>query len=49
MTDKLIGAPLTEEQIRKLHEPIPGYDNALNGPCHCLVCDPNFHKESDNG
>lgn len=38
---------LTEEDIRKLHAPIPGYDNVLNGPCHCPVCDPTFHQEAE--
>jgi len=43
---KIVGYRLSDEEIRALHRPVPGYPSSLNTDCHCPVCDPAFHLPS---
>ena len=45
MADKIIGLRLTDEEIKKLHAPVPGITSTLNLPCLCPVCRPKEETE----
>jgi hypothetical protein len=49
MSEKIIGLRLTDEDIRKLHLPVPGYMSSLNTPCLCPVCRPAEEEEEPDG
>lgn len=47
MSEKIIGLRLTDEEIWKMHLPIPGYSASLNTPCRCPVCRPPEKGDPD--